>query len=202
MNDTNGWQSFPSGGSEDWSNVSKVINHTYDCLVRWKFYTNDTAGNENVSEEYSFTTLTCNVEIGLSTTLANGISFGMLEPNNQIQAAPDNNGSGITNYSIIVYVSEGCNPNQIDLWTRVNDTLNKSSTVYIPYEQYYNRYNITDSTVPGTSYTPYSKTYQSIGSNLANETEVYLKFFLNVSNAEAGDYSTFTFFKANVSSGG
>ena len=63
-------------------------------------------------------------------------------------------------------------------------------------------FNETNSTVPGNSYTSYSKSYQSIGSNLANETEVYLKFFLNVSNAEAGDYSTFTFFKVNVSSGG
>jgi hypothetical protein len=139
--------------------------------------------------------------MALEKSLVLGIDFGGLDQGNQIQAAPDNNGTGVTNYSIKVLVS-GCSPNQVDVWTRVNDTLNKSASVYIPYERYYHRYNTTNSSVPGTSQTSYSKTYQSIGQGLYDQNRTHLKFFINVSYEEPGSYSTFTWFKANLTTGG
>ncbi len=53
-NDT--WTSFPSGGTQDWSNVTKVINSTVGSVVAWIIYANDTGGNWNTSFAYSFVT--------------------------------------------------------------------------------------------------------------------------------------------------
>jgi len=44
-------------GTNDWSNVGLVINSTEGCTIRWKVYANDTSDNRNVSDEFSFVTL-------------------------------------------------------------------------------------------------------------------------------------------------
>ncbi|MCK5042635.1 MAG: hypothetical protein KAR51_01290, partial [Candidatus Aenigmarchaeota archaeon] len=44
-------------GTENWSNVSKWINSTVGCTIQWRVYANDTAGNMNVSDIYSFNTI-------------------------------------------------------------------------------------------------------------------------------------------------
>ena len=44
-------------GIGNWSNTSKRINSTVGALIRWRVYTNDTAGNMNVSKIYSFNTV-------------------------------------------------------------------------------------------------------------------------------------------------
>jgi len=41
---------------EYWSNVTKVINSTVGCTIRWRVYANDTSNNWNVSDTYSYTT--------------------------------------------------------------------------------------------------------------------------------------------------
>jgi len=140
--------------------------------------------------------------MGFSLSLAQGIDLGILSPTNDIQASPGNNGTGITNYSIQVQVSEGCIPNKVNLWTRVNQSLNTSdNSQSIPYDHYFFRYNTTNSTVPGTSYTPYGLVFQQIGSNLQDGDKSYLKFFINVSvNARPGNYKSYTFFKVNLTS--
>ena len=187
-------------GTQVWFNRTYTINNTYGCQVRWKVYANDTSGNEGVSDEYSFTTLTCGVSMGFSLALAQGIDLGALNPTNDIQASPGNNGTGITNYSIQVQVSEGCIPNTVNLWTRVNQSLNTSdNSQSIPYDHYFFRYNTTNSTVPGSSHTSYDLTYQEVGSNLQDGDKSYLKFFINVSeNTKPGTYNTYTFFKVNL----
>jgi len=43
-------------GTEDWSNVTVVINSTIDCTIRWKVYANDTSNNWNTSDTYSYNT--------------------------------------------------------------------------------------------------------------------------------------------------
>jgi len=43
-------------GTGNWSNVSKTINSTVNCKIRWRVYANDTVGNMNVSDIYSFRT--------------------------------------------------------------------------------------------------------------------------------------------------
>ncbi len=51
------WSAFPSGGTEDWSNITKTVNSTVGATVAWKFYANDTSGNWNVSGTYVFVTV-------------------------------------------------------------------------------------------------------------------------------------------------
>jgi len=52
VNDT--WTAFSS--NPDWSNVTKTINDTVGCTIRWKVYANDTSDNWNASETFSYTT--------------------------------------------------------------------------------------------------------------------------------------------------
>ncbi|MBI5697891.1 MAG: DUF2341 domain-containing protein, partial [Thaumarchaeota archaeon] len=51
-NDT--WQTMT--GTSNWSNVTKTINSTPSCTIRWKVYANDTSNNWNTSQTYSFIT--------------------------------------------------------------------------------------------------------------------------------------------------
>ncbi|MBW6461429.1 MAG: hypothetical protein K0B07_00045 [DPANN group archaeon] len=44
-------------GVSVWSNVSKQINSTVGALIQWRVYANDTGGNMNASEIYSFYTV-------------------------------------------------------------------------------------------------------------------------------------------------
>lgn len=50
------WTSFPTGGTEDWSNVTKTISSTGGCTTRWKVYANATYGKWEASSVYSFNT--------------------------------------------------------------------------------------------------------------------------------------------------
>jgi len=53
VNDTQ-WQSFSSNPA--WSNTTRVINSTPNCIIRWKVYVNDSSNNGNVSENIFNTT--------------------------------------------------------------------------------------------------------------------------------------------------
>ncbi|MEM5867951.1 MAG: hypothetical protein QXG39_08545, partial [Candidatus Aenigmatarchaeota archaeon] len=52
VNDT--WVSF--SGLGNWSNVTKVINSTVGCEIRWRVYANDTSNIWNASEIFSYVT--------------------------------------------------------------------------------------------------------------------------------------------------
>jgi len=54
-NATEGWQSM--SGLNAWSNVTKFINSTVNCPIRWMFYANDTSNNWNDSDIFSFNTI-------------------------------------------------------------------------------------------------------------------------------------------------
>jgi len=58
---------FTTGGTEDWSNETYVINSTIGCTIRWKVYANDTSNNWNVSDVSSFITLPSYCEIGIES---------------------------------------------------------------------------------------------------------------------------------------
>lgn len=51
VNDT--WQS--SSGAGSWVNVTKSINSTSGCTIKWKVYSNDSYNKLGVSSEYSYT---------------------------------------------------------------------------------------------------------------------------------------------------
>jgi PGF-pre-PGF domain-containing protein len=43
-------------GTSAWSNFTVIINDTIGCTIKWKVYANDTSGNWNESETFSYTT--------------------------------------------------------------------------------------------------------------------------------------------------
>ena len=66
-------------GTENWSNVTKTINSTNGCPIRWRVYANDTANNWNVSDIFTFTTTqfitVCKSGSCDSTTVQGGINL-------------------------------------------------------------------------------------------------------------------------------
>jgi hypothetical protein len=48
------WQAMT--GIENWSNVTKLVNSTVGCIIRWKVYANDTFNYWNISQNYSLNT--------------------------------------------------------------------------------------------------------------------------------------------------
>jgi len=61
-------------GTEDWSNVTHVVNDTLGCTIRWKVYANDTSDRWNTSDEYSFITSGCGLYLNQDTNLINDIT--------------------------------------------------------------------------------------------------------------------------------
>lgn len=61
--------------NESWSNVTKLINSTVGCTIRWRVYANDTSNNWNVSEIFYYKTTTpAYLEVNLITPLPNVIT--------------------------------------------------------------------------------------------------------------------------------
>jgi len=52
VNDT--WVS--AVGNETWTNVTKIINSTVGCTIRWRVYANDSSNNWNASDIFSYVT--------------------------------------------------------------------------------------------------------------------------------------------------
>ena len=190
-------------------NISGLYNNTY-----YKVYNNSELLDTLVTDadgvlpsfdiylgsEHNITVekQTCSLAMGFSLSLLNGIEFGELDPINDIQDASENNGSGSTNYSVLVQINY-CYPNTANIWTSVNQSFNTSMDDSIPYTRYFHRYNETNDTVPGSSQTSYDLGYQQVGGNLEDGNKTYLKFFMNVStHTVPGTYDSFTFFKLNL----
>ncbi len=47
-------------GVSNWSNVTKSVNFTSGSTIRWRFYTNDTAGNLNATDIFTYQTTSAN----------------------------------------------------------------------------------------------------------------------------------------------
>ncbi len=52
------WTPFPNGGTQDWSNVTKIVNTTRGCTIRWCVYANNSLGgwNSSCNPPFSYTT--------------------------------------------------------------------------------------------------------------------------------------------------
>ena len=74
VNDT--WTAFTTGGTEDWSNVTKVINDTAVAAISWKVFANDTSDHWNDSETYSFSAITTTTTSTTTTVSSHGSSGG------------------------------------------------------------------------------------------------------------------------------
>jgi len=51
---THTWRSF--GGTENWSNATKILSSTVGCTVRWRVYTNNSLDYWSTNEIFRFTT--------------------------------------------------------------------------------------------------------------------------------------------------
>ena len=66
------WVSFPSGGTEDWSNVTKTVTSQVGAIVKWRVYANDSDNLWTMSDTYYYTTtspLTSNCSYTTDTVL-------------------------------------------------------------------------------------------------------------------------------------
>jgi len=166
-------------GTEDWSNFTVGINSTVGCTIRWCVYANDTNNNWNYSScenPFSYETTGCSISIGLSDALASGIIWNV----NSLPATnlPAEGNSEITQYNISISITGSCT---VNLYIKANDELTSNGyKIGIGNETYC--YNTTDPTVPGIDCYQLDTDYQGnqIGSNLADGSHVYLKFYLDV----------------------
>ena len=60
----------------NWSNVTKRVNSTVGCTIRWKIYANDTANNWNTSGVYSYVTTQTDNAPRFSTSNVNSSLLG------------------------------------------------------------------------------------------------------------------------------
>jgi len=131
-NDTT-WVAFTA--NPDWSNVTKTINSTVGCTIRWKIYANDTSNNWNASEVFSYTT---------TTIITITLESDKMTSNRQIISRPN---SDILLYGKAFYTNGTSYTNQqlnftYDTRSLGSDTTNASGyysfTFSIPYEGSYN----------------------------------------------------------------
>ncbi len=159
-----------------------------DNMVTWLLYD-------------SFTiTVDCGISLGLSSNLTGGINWTIPSIPIFNESALGNNGTGNTTYNITVTAS-GCNA---DLWIRANADLKTSDELYsigLDNETY--RWNQTNQTVPispGNSFTSLTTNFALIKSGLSGTSNIYFKFFLNVTGGQApGIYNNTVYIKANKS---
>jgi hypothetical protein len=170
-----------NGGNLWYYEYNTTLNGTHNYTI----YANDTNNNWNSSTGRNFTVSACSVAIGLSYSAINWNIPSLPAIN---QSAQGNNGSDITEYNVSIIASSGC---AADLYIKADGDLTSGlDTIGLGNETY--RYNTTNSTVPGATYTPLDTDYtgNQIGSNLGNGAYSYLKFFLSVPSGQpAGNYN-------------
>ena len=54
------WSPFSGSPSSAWSNITKVINSTEGCTIKWKVWANDSAGNFNETDLFEYDTTSSN----------------------------------------------------------------------------------------------------------------------------------------------
>ncbi len=151
-------------------------------------------GNGNWAHKHSnFTCYQSALAIALSNVLAAGVDWNVTNLPAYNLSANGNNGSGITNYYVLVQ-AVGLNA---DLYVKADGNL-ISNTSYIPLANEKLSYDIANSTVPSAIKKSLTTNYSNnqIGYNLTNSTKSWLKFFLNVSSGQSiGNYSNILTFK-------
>lgn len=183
--------------NETWCN--KTINTTNlgGKTVCWVQVANDTAGNTNETmgenDECFGVKQSCAIAIDLSPTLSS-IDWSVTTlPANDLDA--EGNGVTVETEYWVNVSATGCTA---DLYIKANGSLvSGSDSIGLANETYC--YNTTYSSVPGTACTSLDTTYSGnqIGSALAGNTAVYLKFYLDVpSQQPAGTYSNTISIKA------
>jgi hypothetical protein len=171
-------------------------------------YTGNVTGNTNYTSNSTGVTFymtivvpACSVAIAQSDTLATGISFGNLDPNNA-HDAPGNNGASATDYYLTVSITD-CTPNSVNVYAKASgDMISGSYAISVSNQKFRN--STSDNTVPTTLQnisltTNYAD--NKIGSLLTDGNYIYLKYNLDVpaSQAAASDYQNTVYFWAGRS---
>ncbi len=95
-----GWQAFPTGGTKDWSNVTKVTNDTWGSWISWKVAANDSEDTWGYSDVYDFKILpeisivvntTAGPSGGTNVSLYNSTGHLVAEGQGNLTASVDHN---------------------------------------------------------------------------------------------------------------
>lgn len=134
-------QTYAFSGAGNWSNVTKTINSTVGCTMRWKVYANDTVGNMTESPVFSYntTTFTDNPptysSVGTNNTLVNQSTLFYAYWQDDIGLSgfifsTNNNGTWV-NDSWQPFTGTGN-------WSNATKVLNSTSGVSVGYRFYVN----------------------------------------------------------------
>ena len=161
------------------------------------FYCNDTINNWGTNST-NFTILDeAAISISLSPNLAWNVNWTLLTLPADDLDATGNNGTGPTTY----YVNLSVTSTTADLYVRADGDLLTGDLDVLGLGNETFVVNSTNSSVPDLSRLTMSTSYTLIGENLANESVVYMKFYLDAPTGQAaGEYLNNLNFKA-VSNG-
>lgn len=126
----------------------------------------------------------CSLDFVLSGTLSNSIYWDVATIPSTNLSAEGNNGAGATDYYVTI-TATGCTG---DLQIKANAPLTSGgSTIPIVNQMY--SFDTSDNTVPSTTKTSLTDSYENVATGLSSST-VYLKYYLNVSTGQsAGVYN-------------
>jgi hypothetical protein len=197
VNDT--WTTFPGSSTEEWSNVTKIINSTVGCTIRWKVYANDTSNNWNASVNFIYVTTTAVVvEVILSQALSDGIMFDDVEAGSTGNPARNDTtgANGGTDYNLTVGSASNVN---IDFYNKVTGIeagmfVNESSS-------------ITSESTGFSTNTSVTGTWTVLGDSSVNCTDVavgnncWIRFYLDVNSSVLSGYKEWNWTYCAVETG-
>jgi parallel beta-helix repeat protein len=119
-------------GTENWSNVTKIINSTQGCNIRWCVYANDTSNNWNgtsCDNPFSYTTTACIITVCSSgcdaTTVQGGINLANNGCEVRITDSREYNESISINKSITLTSTSTPRPT---IWNNLTHVINIASS--------------------------------------------------------------------------
>ena len=180
LNDT--W--VPMTGTENWSNVTKIVNSTVGTTIRWKVYANDTDNNWNASLTYSFTTSSW-IEIIPSQAWLDGLMFDDVSASStENPARNDTTGpGGGTEYNFTVGSATTVN---VDFYHKLNETF---SNMWVNESA-----SVTNATHGFSTNTEVNETWTIVGDSTTNCTNLgvgdncWVRYYLDVDEVATGTY--------------
>jgi hypothetical protein len=166
-------------------------------IYYWRVFSNDSY-ETNVSVVFQFEISSKAISVSLSSNLSSGIIWNVLSLPASNLSAIGNNGTGITQYDLLVY-SEGV---AVDIYIRANGNLITSGGNIIGLSNETFSYNSTNNTVPSVNKFKLTTNYtdNKVGTGLTNGSYVYLKFFLSAPSSQPpGTYNNTVEIKTVVS---
>ncbi len=166
-----------------------------DGMYFWHVITNDSF-NTAGSDTFTFQINTSkSISISLSPTLANGVNWTILSLPVENLSAEGNNDLEVTEYNIAISATR----TTVDIYMKADDDLKTSSGDILGLSNETYSVSIVDPTVPSDIKTSITENFidNKIGSDLGDQSIIYLKFFVNAPASQpAGEYSNNVFIAA------